>query len=154
MGNAYIKWVENQNKIKPIKCIVCADKPTLIEMISVVSLGVRAYCNSYMQAKNYQQMIRLVNENQSWFPPQMLAETFKLAGQTVNNHNAENTLSDLTSKEKEISLSVGEGHSNQQIATLLNITESTVKTHLTHIYKKLNIKDRVALILHMRSSKA
>jgi len=152
MGEETKQWINQQNKIKHIKCIVCDDKPKLSDMLSAVSVGAKAYCNSYMQADNFKQMIRLVSENQSWFPPQMLAETFKLAEQLVNNNHAERTLSELTEKEKEISLSIGKGYSNQKIAELLNITESTVKTHLTHIYKKLNIKDRVALILHMGSN--
>jgi len=152
MGKETIKWINQQNKIKHIKCIVCDDKPKLTDMLSAVSVGAKAYCNSYMQKDNFEQMIRLVSENQSWFPPQMLAETFKLADQLVNNNHAERALSDLTEKEKEISLSIGKGYSNQEIASHLNITESTVKTHLTHIYKKLNIKDRVALVLHMGSN--
>lgn len=153
MGKSYEAWLKKHSAQGTLKCIVCADRPTLVDMLAVVSLGAKAYCNSFMQKDNYQQMLRLVAEGQSWFPPQMLYETFKLAEQSVNNKNAEKTLSELTSKEKEISLAIGKGHSNQKIAELLKISESTVKTHLTHIYKKLEIKDRVALVLHMGSSK-
>jgi len=152
MGSEMIRWIKQQNKIKHIKCIVCDDKPKLTNMLSAVSVGAKAYCNSYMQKDNYKQMVQLVAANQSWFPAQMLDETFKLAEKLVNNSHAKSTLSELTEKEKEISLLIGKGYSNQKIARLLNITESTVKTHLTHIYKKLNIKDRVALVLHMGSN--
>lgn len=153
MGKSYETWLKTHSEQRQLKCIVCADKPTLVEMLSVVNLGAKAYCNSFMQKDNYQQMLRLISEGQSWFPPQMLYETFKLAEQSVNKGDVEKSLSELTSKEKEISLAVGKGHSNKKIAELLKISESTVKTHLTHIYKKLEINDRVSLVIHMGSSK-
>lgn len=144
----YEAWVKKQ---KNRKCIVCADRPNLIDMLSAVNVGAKAYCNSYMQTDHYQQMLRLVSEGQSWFPPQMLEETFKIAAQAINKDNKELKLDVLTEKEKEISLAVTKGYSNQKIAEQFKIAESTVKTHLTHIYKKLDLKDRVSLILHLSS---
>jgi DNA-binding CsgD family transcriptional regulator len=38
------------------------------------------------------------------------------------------------------------GNSNKEIAEILNVTESTVKTHIASIYDKLNIKNRVELL--------
>ncbi len=152
IGNDYTQWLKKQHQIKKIKCIICADRPTLNEMLKTVELGAKAYCNSYMQQNNYQQMIQLVKNNQTWFPPQMITQAFALAAQSIDNHNPDNKLKQLTAKEKEISLLISRGYSNQQIATQLNISEATVKTHLTHTYKKLNIKDRVALILHIKST--
>ena len=48
----------------------------------------------------------------------------------------------LTRREIEILQLVSEGHSNAQVATMLWITEQTVKFHLSNIYRKLDVANR------------
>lgn len=52
----------------------------------------------------------------------------------------------LTSRELELLGFIYSGASNPDIAEKMYISESTVKQHLTHIYKKLNVKNRYELI--------
>ncbi|WP_067820220.1 response regulator [Actinomadura kijaniata] len=52
----------------------------------------------------------------------------------------------LTARELEVLRLVARGTSNPEIATELFISEATVKTHLTHIYAKLGVKDRAAAV--------
>ncbi|MGK5559445.1 response regulator transcription factor, partial [Actinomadura kijaniata] len=49
-------------------------------------------------------------------------------------------------REREVLRLVARGTSNPEIATELFISEATVKTHLTHIYAKLGVKDRAAAV--------
>ena len=105
-----------------------------------------------MTSVHFNQMIQLLDNGQSWFPPQMLEQTFKLAHQTVNLSRQHSSLESLTAREKEIAMAVAEGNSNKQIAGKFAISERTVKTHLTNIFKKLELKDRVALVLHLKPS--
>ncbi len=53
----------------------------------------------------------------------------------------------LTDRENEIVELVGKGYRNKEIARLLRISEPTVKTHLSRIFKKLNIKTRYELVV-------
>jgi DNA-binding NarL/FixJ family response regulator len=46
-----------------------------------------------------------------------------------------------------MSVLIGGGESNKQIARRLDITERTVKAHLTEIFRKLGITDRLRLAL-------
>ncbi len=55
---------------------------------------------------------------------------------------------ELTSREQEIFRSITQGLSNKEIAELLVISEGTVKTHVNNLLRKLNLKDRVQLILY------
>ncbi|MET9351228.1 response regulator transcription factor [Streptomyces termitum] len=52
----------------------------------------------------------------------------------------------LSAREREILALVARGTSNREIAAELFISEATVKTHLTHIYGKLAVKDRAAAV--------
>ena len=146
------EWLLKHVSGKPIPVGVCADLPNLREMLECVRLGAKAYCNSHMAALHYRQMIQLLEQGQSWFPPQMLEETFKLAQQSVKPTPAQKPLEMLTDREKEIALAVADGKSNRQIADLYEISEPTVKTHLSNIFRKLELKDRVGLVLYLKQA--
>ena len=54
----------------------------------------------------------------------------------------------LTPRERDVIALVSEGHKNRDIATRLRITEATVRHHLTAIFAKLEVPDRVGLVLY------
>ncbi|HEY2938096.1 MAG TPA: response regulator transcription factor [Gaiellaceae bacterium] len=56
-------------------------------------------------------------------------------------------LAQLTDRELEVLKLVAQGHSNAQLAATLFLSEATVKTHVTHILAKLNLRDRVQAVV-------
>ncbi|MEO3858662.1 response regulator transcription factor [Acrocarpospora sp. B8E8] len=52
----------------------------------------------------------------------------------------------LTAREREILRLVAKGTANREVAAILFISEATVKSHLTHIYAKLDVNDRAAAV--------
>ncbi|MGW0185702.1 response regulator [Streptomyces sp. NPDC003362] len=52
----------------------------------------------------------------------------------------------LSAREREVLELVAKGTPNREIARELFISEATVKTHLTHLYAKLGVKDRAAAV--------
>ncbi|MER6916140.1 response regulator transcription factor [Streptomyces sp. NPDC000594] len=52
----------------------------------------------------------------------------------------------LSAREREVLELVAKGTSNREIARELFISEATVKTHLTHVYGKLGVRDRAAAV--------
>ena len=58
---------------------------------------------------------------------------------------AENALTVLTDRERQIMALVSEGLSNKEIGRRLNISDGTIKVHLHHIYQKLEISNRTVL---------
>lgn len=57
------------------------------------------------------------------------------------------TIAGLSAREAEVLGLVGQGESNSEIAEVLGIQESTVKTHVSHIQSKLDARDRVQLVV-------
>lgn len=80
----------------------------------------------------------------------------KIAKQVLNQfHGFSKTLegiaAPLTRRETQILTYIAEGHSNKEIAHILEISEQTIKNHVSAILRKLNANDRahaVALALH------
>jgi DNA-binding NarL/FixJ family response regulator len=54
---------------------------------------------------------------------------------------------ELTAREQEVFRLIANGLSNTEIAQELYISDTTVKTHITHILQKLNLRDRVQAIV-------
>lgn len=70
------------------------------------------------------------------------------ASTTVRSGNLDReTLASLTVREKEVAQLVARGRSNKEIARQLNVAERTVKAHLSEVFRKLGVSDRLKLAL-------
>jgi DNA-binding NarL/FixJ family response regulator len=54
---------------------------------------------------------------------------------------------ELTTREQEVFRLIADGLSNPEIAQELFISDTTVKTHITHILQKLGLRDRVQAVV-------
>jgi len=141
-------WLETTCK-KGVAIGIADDSPKIEDMLTYTQVGVHGYFNTYMATPHYAQMIRLLANGQSWFPPPLLSQAFDLARSAIPNVVQ---LENLTLREREIAMAVAKGKNNKLIADECNITERTVKSHLTHIFKKLDIKDRVSLVVYLNQA--
>lgn len=75
-----------------------------------------------------------------------------LTRQVPHSSSAAEALTRLTEREVETLRLVGLGHNNDEIADKLAISKSTVKTHVGQLLRKLERRDRVALVIHAYES--
>lgn len=82
------------------------------------------------------------------FSPEILCQSIDLL-QKGNLQEAQHATGSLTTREQLIANMVVHGACNKDIAVQLHLSESTVKTHLQHIFAKLGVSSRLALALHI-----
>ena len=57
-------------------------------------------------------------------------------------------LSELTPREREVLELIARGHANADIARQLHVSDATVKTHVAHVFSKLNLHDRAQAVVY------
>jgi DNA-binding NarL/FixJ family response regulator len=102
--------------------------------------------------------IRKVHAGEVWIEHSLMAD---LVNHSFHGKNATaaqadpeaDSIGQLSEREREIIQFIGRGMKNKQIASQLCIAETTVRHHLTSIYGKLGVSDRLELLVFAHSHK-
>lgn len=130
--------------------VVFRNNPNVFEGVSLLKRGVRGYAHALSNPRILLQIYETVQDGNVWIYPELMQ--FMIAGMSTQTKKIETHLTSLTSKEQEIALLVAQGLSNVKIATLLDVAEITIKKHLSTIFTKLGVKDRLSLALKVKNS--
>jgi len=131
--------------------IVLEKVPEIITGKKLIASGIKAYGNSRMLQMHYKQMLESVKRGKVWTYPQLTAALTKSAtSKKLSNEANELIEHRLTQKEKDVLYLVLEGLTNDAIAKKLGITTRTVKAHLSSIFAKLHVNDRLGLVLLLK----
>mgnify|MGYP006177825983 FL=1 len=92
--------------------------------------------------------VRKVHDGEVWFGRKMIG---RILDETCTGHldpnNQKEKINSLTKRELEIARLIGTGMVNRRIASQLDISEKTVRNHLTTIYSKLGVSNRLELAI-------
>ena len=115
-----------------------------------VRLGATGVVLKDMPAEDVVKAIEKVHSGEVWLNRSMTASV--LAGLVRGNGELDleaAKIVTLTKREREICTLIGEGLKNKQIAARLFISDATVRHHLTSIFDKLDVSDRLELIIYV-----
>jgi DNA-binding NarL/FixJ family response regulator len=91
--------------------------------------------------------VRIVAAGDALLSPSI---TRRLIGEFASRPQARSSpagLEELTDREREVLLLMAEGASNAEIARRLFVAETTVKTHVAHVLRKLDLRDRAQAVV-------
>ena len=118
------------------------------EVLEAIQLGVSGVFLKEMPPHLLLQCIRKVHAGEQWIEKQSMA---RAVGRLLHREAGEREVARiLTPREIEVVRMVGQGLRTGTIASRLNVSEGTVKTHLHNIYDKLGLDGRVALTVYAR----
>jgi DNA-binding NarL/FixJ family response regulator len=124
----------------PIAIISARQQPELIE--SARALGAIGYIPKAQPLDDTLGAMRTILGGKSVFPASRAAAT--------ETTEARKRIADLSGAQLRVLLALADGRLNKQIAGDLNITEATVKAHMTAIFRKLGVNNRTQAILAMQ----
>jgi len=132
--------------------VVLSDTPSDDEGMAAFSASARGYCNSHASAEVLRQVATVVGQGGLWIGESLMARLLvgvnRLPPRAVSPSQV--LQEKLTEREREVALAVSRGASNKEVARQLGITERTVKAHVSIIFTKLAVQDRLHLALRIR----
>ena len=132
--------LKNANKIMVLK-----RDPNLENAKKWLSKDVHGYGNCLMTSSYLNSAVEAVSNNYIWLMPQITTQLLKnMIEKKDTKIDEEKLFENLTKTEKIIAKLLQNAYTNTNISDELNISVNTVKTHVKHIYEKLNVKDRLS----------
>ena len=125
------------------------------QALTALDLGARGYVHTLAASEVLNQVALVVTNKGVWVGQELLtkvlAGSFKALQQRVEPDRYQHSeyLALLSERERCVALAVARGATNKEVARQLDITERTVKAHMSAIFKKLAVRDRLQLILKL-----
>lgn len=127
-----------QKKID-VKVLILTVHEEVEYLSKAVDIGVNGYILKDSESAELKKAIQTVFNGESYIQPKLIpALNRKLIAQDIDKEKIES----LTSRELEVLIQVANGMFNKEIANSLNISERTVKNHISNIFKKIDVSDR------------
>lgn len=155
-----VRSVTRFRRLSPsTKIVLFAGQPQEGEGIAALKAGARGYCPRRVAPFLLKKAIERIKRGEIWIGRKAIANLLdELTSLTDRRRNElgsipgspdhpRSRLASLTRREREIAHLLGAGVSNKEIAGRLHVTEKTVKAHLTIIFRKLGLSNRLQAAL-------
>ena len=132
------------------KVFVLSDRPHNDEGIACLRLGCVGYANSYITPPRLNLAVQAVESGLVWTGTSLMKHMIETSatrptGEDSDEAAASPVLKKLSKREYQVAALVAEGLNNREVAQRLDITERTVKAHLSSAYTKTSTQSRLSL---------
>ena len=126
--------------------VVLSNVPEDDQGLAVLAAGASGYCSALTLPSVLRQVAGVVEHGGLWVGPRLMQRLMQ--GLAIRGSAAPDVSLDLLSqRERQVAVAVARGSTNKEIARAMNITERTVKAHLSAAFEKLGVRDRMQLAL-------
>ncbi|MDE1989973.1 MAG: response regulator transcription factor, partial [Betaproteobacteria bacterium] len=152
-GLQLLEKIRKDGHQTPVVILTMSDAES--DLASALRAGVRGYLLKDMAPDDVVDGIRRVASGEMVVAPSMTLKMISILQKGNTKEDYQNSLKQLTEREREILQLLAEGSTNKAIARTLGISNDTVKQHVRHILNKLNLSSRVeAAVLYAVEQKA
>jgi NarL family two-component system response regulator LiaR len=137
---------------KKSQLMLLGNIPSHEEVVSLMNVGVRGYFDLNDPANQLPEAIRIINKDEIWLPRDKMSSIMDRIISVVGRDLKEKTLDQLTPTEFQVLRLIGQGKSNDEIASAMFISKNTVRSHIKSIYAKLDTHSRLQLALYAINS--
>ena len=130
---------EIKKKNISVKVLVLTVHNEVEYLLKAVDIGVDGYIMKDSESSELKRAINEILSGEKYIQPSLIP---MLNNKLANRDIDKDKLNSLTSRELEVLVQVANGMFNKEIAINLNISERTVKNHVSNIFKKIDVTDR------------
>lgn len=130
---------EIKKKNIDVKVLILTVHNEVEYLLKAVDIGVDGYILKDAELAELKKAINAVMEGENYIQPNLIPA---LNNRLVSRDVDKDKIDSLTKRELEVLIQVANGMFNKEIADSLNISERTVKNHLSNIFKKIDVSDR------------
>ncbi len=125
-------------------------------IVQLIQAGATGYLLKETSTDEVVRAIRVAHTGESLIQPRVANKILRMmaqmappqpAPQPAQDASVREKLSRLTSRELEVLIQVGKGMNNKELGAHFVISEPTVKTHVARLMQKLEVRDRIALVM-------
>lgn len=129
-----------------LQLIVLSTRPSDGAARSALAVGVCGYAHAYSTLKTLSTMLQSVAMGNIWLGRSLMQRLIQEV-QPREPMLAQEWMRSLSAREQEVARYAAVGQSNADIAERLSITDRTVRAHMSAIFEKLEVSDRLMLAL-------
>lgn len=136
------------------KIVALTDVPAEGEGVFALKAGARGYCACSIEPDDLNRVVTAVQKGEIWAPRKLVAALIAELVSHIDRRdkqglqpNHDRRLESLTERQRVVADLISRGASNKEIGSRLNITERTVKAHLTEAFRNVGVSDRLQLAL-------
>jgi DNA-binding NarL/FixJ family response regulator len=126
--------------------LLCTERQDPVFVGRLKAAGVRGLLSATMHARDLRAALTQLRGGGAWIEPAIPAAP----GPAAPSHPDVSSLRLLTATELRVLSSLGDGLANKQIADSLNLSVHTVKTHMSSIFRKLDVSNRTKLAMSLQ----
>lgn len=130
-----------------VQTIVLLSEAVRDKAVRAVRLGARGLLFKEQNAALLPKSIRKVSQGEVWIDNPILSEALESLVKKPPSAGGKRA-GGLSGRELEVVRCVSMGLRNKEVADKLGVSEATIKNHLTSVYSKLGVSDRLELILY------
>ena len=133
------------------RVLIVGPQQPVSSQIAALKQGARGYFNEDLPLEKLCIAIQLILQGEVWVERHLITDLIDEMNHGPKIDDAQRQAAEsLSPKEHEVAMLVSHGATNKMIARKMNITERTVKAHLTAIFQKMNLSDRLSLAIVFR----
>lgn len=124
-------------------------------VLKALQIGAQGFLLKDTAPPRMVEAIHQVAQGEQILSPSVVAQVIAVATRGVESsrrEQAETDLHSLTEREHEIAVAIGQGLSNAEIASTLYMSVATVKAHVTRIFYKLGVTNRVQIAMKVHDA--
>lgn len=132
------------------RLFLLSDQPDHEEGLAFLKLGIVGYANTYISPERLTEALHVIGSGGVWLGQKVIQQLILEAhtnGKGTGVHDPDQLLAVLSPMEHRVAELLARGRTNLEIAAELGIVERTVKAHLTAIYGKMHVGNRLSLAL-------